>query len=336
MKKKIKVNLRRESLKGFKKLAKLIKANKRFLVTSHKNVEPDALGSELAFARFLRSKGKKVFIVNNEEIPARFKFMPGASCVRKFKDVKLKALDFEVAIILDSSDLNRIGRVRKLISDQHILINIDHHISNNQFGNLNIVRTDVSSTCELIYGIFKVWNIGVDKQMALNLYSGILTDTGSFRYSNATSTAFAAASELVNFGLDTDQIYRQVYKIGDLNQAKIIGQFLRQAETASRGEIVYLLLPDKLSKQDISVIDLGEQALNILRLISGAKVFFLLRRIGNGNSVRINLRSNCNVDVNKIARIFNGGGHKRAAGATVSGKLNSVKNAVLEEIKKNL
>ncbi|MBU2540992.1 MAG: bifunctional oligoribonuclease/PAP phosphatase NrnA [Candidatus Omnitrophica bacterium] len=314
-------------------LKNLIENSSRFLLTTHINPEPDALGSELAFARLLKMFGKQVKIINNDKVPQRFKFMPG---VNEVSVTGTSKIDFDVSVVLDCSDLGRIGKVRDFLHENKPIVNIDHHISNTRFGRLNLIDTQASSACEIIYEIFKNFELKIDKQTAMNLYCGILTDTGSFRYSNAGSKSFKIASELVSLGLDVNEIYRKVYRIDDVESAKIIGRLLQCAKTAFDGKVVYLAIPEDIYIEETLLKDLGEQALNTLRLIYGAKVFLLLRKSINNNYVRINLRSNCNVDVNKIASYFDGGGHARAASAKIEGNLSYAKKTILKEIGKRL
>lgn len=314
-------------------LKKIIQENKRFLITSHVNVEPDALGSELAFASLLKKMGKTVRIVNDEVIPSRYKFMSGSRAILCRED---QGFDFEVVVILDASDLGRIGRVRKLLGSDALIVNIDHHISNSNFGHCNIVDGHASSACEIVYEIFEYFKIRLDPKEALNLYAGILTDTGSFHYANTRSRTFEIAARLLEFNLDVNKIYRQVYRIEEISHARLMGRLLQEARTALDGEVVYLCVAKGFPASEAVVRDLSEEALSILRLIVGAKVFVLFRMLGDGKHVRINFRSNCHVDVNKVAKVFNGGGHMRAAGATVKGTLMGVRNAVFREIKRYL
>ena len=316
-----------------KLLKKIIREHKCFLISSHVNVEPDALGSELAFASLLKKLGKSVRIVNDEATPARYKFMPGSDLITCRQVANFNP---DVAVVLDASDLNRIGRVRKLIEPDTTIVNIDHHISNSNFGHCNIVDKDASSACEIVYEIFSYFKIRLGPQEALNLYAGILTDTGSFHYSNTRSRTFQIAARLLKFNLDVNKIYRQVYRIEAIFHVHLLGRLLQEAKTALDGEVIYLCVTKGLPVSEATVRDLSEEALNILRLIVGAKVFVLFRMLGDRKHVRINLRSHCHVDVNKVAKVFNGGGHMRAAGATVKGTLMSARKAVFREIKKYL
>lgn len=315
----------------FKGLKKLINDNERFVITSHVNVEPDALGSELAFAALLRKLGKDVKIINEEPVPERFRFMPGARQIIAYKN---QHVDFDVAVVLDCSDLNRAGKVRNLVHNNHKIVNIDHHISNVNFGHINIVKGGASSASELVYEIFEDFRIKINKDIAFNLYCGILTDTGSFHYSNTSAETFVTASKLIKFGLDVNEIYREVYKIDSLFHVRIIGRLLQGAKAYKQGKVVYLALSEDLRLRESIVRDLAEEALSTLRLIYKTDVFVLLRKIPASGYVRINLRSNSRVNVNRIARVFGGGGHMAAASATVKGNLNTVKRNLLKEIDK--
>ena len=162
-----------------KKIIQAIRKYKTFLISTHVNPDPDALCSELALTLCLRARGKKVFIVNHDQVPARLRIFPGSAMVKKYQE-KMR-IQYDAAIILDCGELARVGDVERLISNDKLLINIDHHITNDLFGHLNFVKPQASSTAEILYELFKEGRYTLTKNIAINLYAGILTDTGSFR-----------------------------------------------------------------------------------------------------------------------------------------------------------
>ena len=185
---------------SMKNIIQTIKANKRFLISAHVNPDPDALCSELAVAIFLRSLGKTVSIVNHQTVPKRFHFLPGVGSIKNYW--KNRKVNYDVAIIVDCGDLGRIGKVQDLIQDDKVLINIDHHITNDSFGTLNCVEPNASSTCEVLYELITQAKGKLTKNLATHLYTGIMTDTGSFRYENTTARTHAIVSELMKFKFD--------------------------------------------------------------------------------------------------------------------------------------
>ena len=191
------------------KVLSALRKHKSFLVSTHVNPDPDALGSELSMAIFLRAMGKNVHIVNEEPAPRRLAFLPQA---RRIKGcAKSRNIVCDAAIILDCGELDRIGKAQKLISTEMFVINIDHHVTNDFFGDLNLVEPKASSTAEVLYLLFKEAGHALTKDLAFNLYVGLMTDTGSFRFENTTARTHAICADLMRFGFSVTDIYRKVY-----------------------------------------------------------------------------------------------------------------------------
>ena len=177
-----------------KRIAKAIANFDRFLISSHIDLEGDALGSELALASLLRKLGKTVYIVNASRTPANYQFLPGVKSVVQSLSPQQRP---QAAFIIDCSIKQRIGAVEKLIDQRLPIINIDHHIDNNSFGRFNWIQPQASSTGEMIYQLFKLMRVKLDKADALNIYTAMLTDTGCFRHSNTTSLSHQICYELL-------------------------------------------------------------------------------------------------------------------------------------------
>ncbi len=206
------------------KILQIFKAHQRFLIATHVNPDPDALCSQLALAEYLKQLGKTVHVVGEEKVPQRFLFLPSA---RTVKAVTSKThLDYDVALVLDCGELDRIGKVAALIQKDKILINIDHHITNDFFGQVNLVASKSSSTCEIIYTLLKKAGVRLTKSMALHLYAGIMTDTGSFRYENTSPTTHAIAGELLKSGFSAYDLYRRFYESIPLNDVRHFAKIL--------------------------------------------------------------------------------------------------------------
>jgi len=317
---------------SIKKIISTIKKNKSFLVTSHINPEGDALGSEVSFFMLLKKLGKEAHIVNADLTPPEHAFLPGIANIKHLKG-RLKDLDFDCFAILDSSDLRRCGEVAKLAEGKPT-INIDHHISNEMFAGANWVDAKASSCSEMIYRLYKEMNMPIDKDVATLLYVGIMTDTGSFRYSNTTSKTHEIAADLIRYGLDVARLYKHAYGSVPFEDMKLLANILPTMKRASEGRVVWFELRRKMFKDKSIFFDINEHILNFARSIKGVEVAALFREnLKSKNEIRVNLRSQGNVDVNKIAGHFAGGGHRTASGCTVKGKLTDVKKRVLARIK---
>ncbi|MFA6216340.1 MAG: bifunctional oligoribonuclease/PAP phosphatase NrnA [Candidatus Omnitrophota bacterium] len=324
---------------GLQEVASFIKENDNFLVTSHMNVEGDALGSELAFYRLLKALGKKAVIVNEEYPPAEYAFLPDAGLIKRF-DRSARKIKFDVFVALDCSDLKRTGEVHTLNNKGKPVLNIDHHVSNLQFGAANLVDAGASSCTEIIFALYKQMRVPLDRQTALLLYVGILTDTGSFRYSNTTSRTHRITAELLEYQLDIPQIYSKLYENIPFKDMQLLSRVLPFMKLEFQGKLVWVAVKKEMLKKQISSgggFDLSEHILGFARSIKDIEVVVLFKEnLQKRNEIRVNFRSQGGVDVNAVARFFGGGGHKTASGATIPGPLDDVRRRVLRKLKSSL
>lgn len=320
---------------NLKKVVAAIRKNKRFLITTHMNVEGDALGSELALYRLLKRIGKTAVVVNGDTVPDIYNFLPSYGNIRVIgRDKKiLKGIKFDCFLIVDCSDLGRCGNVCKVNPDHKTIINIDHHISNDNFGDINWVDSKAASCSEMIYRLYKKMRIPLDRESALLLYVGLLTDTGSFRYSNTSSTTHKIAAELMRHKFNITDIYNRIYSSIPFNDIQLLLKILPQIKFRHSGKVAWFEIKRGLLTDMGMTFDLTENILTFARSIRGVEVTALFKEIPDKrNETRVNLRSQGSVDVNKIARMFGGGGHKTASGATVKGSMREVRNKVLSKI----
>lgn len=321
---------------SLKKVIACVRKNKRFLITAHTNLEGDALGSELAFYCLLKKLGKDAMIINEDDIPPGYNFLPQVKAIKKFKK-NLKNIRFDCLVVLDCSDLKRTGEVYKINIHNRPILNIDHHISNETFGDINWVKPNASSCAEMIYKLYKKLQIPLDRQTSLFLYTGILSDTGSFRYFNTTRFTHQVAAEFLRHKLNIAQIYHNIYENIPFEEMKLLTKILPNMQREAKGRIVWFQIKQNLLKNKKLSFDLSEHILSFARATKDIEVAVLFKEnLGVKNEVRVNFRSQGKVDVNKIAQFFGGGGHKTASGATVKGKIDTVRRKVLVKIKKNL
>ncbi|MDD2752514.1 MAG: bifunctional oligoribonuclease/PAP phosphatase NrnA [Candidatus Omnitrophica bacterium] len=318
---------------SLKKLVASLKRKNNFLITSHVNLEGDALGSQIGFYYLLKAMGKRCTIINDDVIPYGYEFFPEGKFIQRFKAGKTK-INFDCVAFLDCSDLKRAGEIGQIDLRGKTIINIDHHISNERFGTVNWVEPNASSASEMVYKLYKKLHIPFNKNSALALYVGMLTDTGSFHYSNTSGATHHAVGELMGYGLDVNAIYRRIYETIPFSDMKLLSIILPKIKRASAGKVVWFELERKLWKGKKIFFDLSEHILSFGRSIEGVEVVCLFKEnLGTKNEIRVNFRSHGKVDVNKIARCFGGGGHKTAAGATIKGSLLVVRNKVLSKVK---
>jgi phosphoesterase RecJ-like protein len=299
------------------------------------NPEGDALSSEIAFYRLLEAMGKRASIINQDNFPTEYDFLPGINKIKKIKK-NLPDIKFDCFVVLDCSDLSRCGRVASLNTDHKPVLNIDHHISNKSFGDINWIEPHSSSCTQMIYKLYKKLRIPFDRDIAMLLYVGILTDTGSFRYPNTSSLTHKIVSELLQYNLDIAQIYRNVYENILFKDMKLLAKILPTLGCEFSGKIAWFQIKRELLKKYEVSFDLSEYVLNFARAIKGVEVAVLFKeRLIQKNEVRVNLRSQGKIDVNKIAQFFGGGGHKTASGCTIKGRIEEVRRKVLSKIKES-
>lgn len=318
---------------SMKSIIQTIKKNERFLISTHVNPDPDALCSELALAAYLRSLGKKVSIVNHQAVPSRFHFFPGVRGIKNYW--KNRKVTYDAAIIVDCGDLSRIGKVRDLIQGDKVLINIDHHVTNDLFGDLNCVEPDASSTCEVLYELFLKSGHEMTKHSAMNLYIGIMTDTGSFRYENTTARTHAIAAALLKFKFSVPELHRRLYETITFRDFKEFTRVISHFDMHFNRKVVCVKLHKKVTSKFSGEFDLRDTIFKFLRSIKGVEVFVIFTEIGC-NKTRVNLRSSTTFDVAKLSSNFGGGGHRRASGCEVDKNILQSQKVVLKSIRKAL
>jgi len=305
----------------------------RFLISTHVNPDPDALASEIALAMYLRGKGKKVAILNEEKVPERFLFMPGVGQIRKFQPGKKNVYD--AVIIVDCGDLSRVGKVAQAVREDKPVINIDHHITNQSFGEFNLVDPKASSTCEIVYDLLRKACYPLNRDMAALLYLGIMTDTGSFRYENTTSRTHRFAAELMAFDLSVSEMYRCLYELIPFQDIRSFSRVVDGLKPLVQGQVVCLELTKATLRKFSESFDLRDKIFRYVRAIKGVEVVVILTE-KNAKNTRVNFRSHGKVDVARLAFRFNGGGHCRASGCMVEGDMSAARNKVLRAVREVL
>ena len=316
---------------ALKKIKTALSKTKSALVVCHIDPDADTIGSMLATALMLKQLKFDVEMLSIDPIPSTYNFLPQISEIKR--SISQDAM-FDVAIIVDAGDIGRIGEGISLRERAKIIINIDHHPDNTMFGDINFVE-QVSSSAELVYNLCKHLKIPISPDMAICLYTAIITDTGNFRYENTTISTFLIAAELVRRGASPNEIASKIYDTKSISSLKVLALALEKIESSPDGKIVWTAVTDEMLEQAHA---LGEELTGIvdhLRSAASAQVALLFREEKN-KEIKINLRSKEKVNVQKIAAKLGGGGHRRAAGVVLSGSLEEVKKKVLEEVQKHL
>jgi phosphoesterase RecJ-like protein len=322
--------------KLIKDIVKVFDENYSFFITGHIRPDGDTIGSELAISSWLKKKKKdiKVDVIHKDIIPENLLFLKGSRDIRVTSQVKEK---YDVGIIFECPKLSRAGNIIDLKLFKKV-INIDHHASDGQgidFGDYNLIDENVSSCAEIVWQMMECVNYKPDREEAICLYTGLVTDTGKFQQPNTSPKSLQIAADLLKRGVNPAYIYQNIYCRKSVDSLKILGLILNTLTVDE--DIAYLEITNEIyEKMDIKSWDTNG-IINYAGMIPGVKVHMLFREIGKSGSVRVNFRAyEDGVDLNDVASHFGGGGHKHAAGCELTGKLNDVKDKVLSYLKQKM
>lgn len=307
----------------------LIEANQRFLVVSHENPDCDALGSTIAMTLVLRELGKEVIMYNKDGVPEHLRFLPGCSGVADSLDHVTD--DVEVVMLLDCADISRPGKeFQNLISkNDFTLAFVDHHASNGANSEYCLIDEKASSTGVILYRMIQRIGISISPEVAECLFSTIVGDTGSFRYSNTSSETFTIAAELVDCGADPEKVSRFIYDNEPLGKVMLRTLAMNTLEVS--GKIAFLHVSSEMFEETGTEKEHTEGLVSMARSIEGIEVAVFLRQ-DSALDWKVSLRSKEYVDVARIAGRYGGGGHRRAAGCVISAPLDTVKRRLLSSI----
>ena len=308
-----------EQRQKFAEAREFIETHENILLLSHEYTDGDDLGSILALGRVMASWGKKVYLAAKGGIPDNLLFMPGQVDVRDGLPADFKE-KFDLLITVGCGTVARTG-FPELASWQKPILSIDHHHDTQMFGTINVWDEARAANCELVYLMILEWKGTIDKFIALNLLTGMFTDTGGFRHSNVTALTLEIAADLLRKGAKLDLISRFTFSQKDLPKLRAWALALEHARFDEQRKIVYTVITEEdLARAAAKEEDL-EGIAELLNTIPEAKFSMLLKQ--RGDEVKGSLRSEAHkgVDVSQIARAFGGGGHKLAAGFKFKGKI---------------
>lgn len=303
--------------KNFKEAINLIDNAHRILLTMHERMDGDDGGALLAMGAQLEKMGKQVAYAIKKGVPPNLSFLPGSN---KIAD-DISRTDYELLIMFGCSTKDRSGN-NKILNLKSLILNVDHHPDNKNFGHVNVVDHKKSSVAELVYDFFLFNNWPISKDIATCLLTGIITDTGRFMHSNTHSSTLKAAAGLLRKGAQVHKIINQTYKSKSPQILKAWGLALENSYYDEKNKIIYSVMTEKDLAEFQSLPGAAfEGFTETLNTLPEAKFAMFLRQ--DGQIIKGSLRSDIfkNIDVAKIANIFGGGGHKLAAGFSVAGKL---------------
>ncbi len=322
--------------------AQLMTQSNSIVLTTHLMPDGDGLGAEIALYHYLQRLGKKVQILNPDPMPERFQFIDKTGVVKLYTPSTQESWD--LGVIIDTNDPKRLGNFWSTFEkhSKKILI-LDHHPSNGNALALNIlyvVDEKSSSIGELLYRFFHYGHDLLDPhsasfhlspEIALGLYVSIMTDTNSFRYASTTALSHRIAADLIDYGLQPEEIYQNIYSSKSAQHLRLIGEVLANVQDTAQGKIAWVEIPAQLRKKYGAQSDDTQSIVNFLLLIKNAEILILLREEDDGK-IKVSLKSKGKIKVSATAQYFGGGGHEFAAGFSSTGTLTEIRDQLLKRI----
>jgi len=315
-----------------KQIIQQLKNSRSVLIASHVNPDGDAIGSLLAMGLAMDALNIKTTLYNESNIPAVYRFLPE---VHRIQNEISRVHPYETAIILDCSNIDRIGRATDIVTQIPMIINIDHHATNTRFGERHLIDNKACATVELVFRLLKEMEIPITTAIAESIYTGIVTDTGSFRFSNTNAPAFAICNEMVQLGVKPIHIARHLYGPYSLGRIKLLNQALESIEISNNGSLSLMTLTQKMLRDTRTQPEDADGLIHYARRIEDVKMAALIQEQANGRKqvkaekkYHVSLRSDGAIDVATIAAAFGGGGHPSAAGFTMESTLKKIKETI--------
>ncbi|GAA4701112.1 DHH family phosphoesterase [Brevibacillus fulvus] len=301
-----------------------------FLIISHVNPDGDTTGSALAAALMLEQLGKSYVIVNEGETPGKFGFLPRFHKLYNLAESPIERT-FTHVIAVDAADSKRMGDVTHLFANDVQILNIDHHPTNDEFGRFNVIRTDAAATAEIMYELMVAGKFTCNAELATCIYTGLLTDTGGFRYSNTSSFVMQIAAEMLQYGVKPGDIAEQCLEEITWEHVQILRHALQSLQLSFDNRVALLKVhASDLEETGASMEDAGG-LVNYARNMKGVEVGVSLCEPVPG-VIKVSLRSRQDIDVSQIAKSLGGGGHAKAAGCTLQSSMEEAEKIVLAKL----
>mgnify|MGYP003958033449 FL=1 len=322
----------------WQEIVDIINEGKKFIITTHLFSEGDAIGSELALKRFLCGLNKDAVIVNNEALPAVYRCFDTDRDVKflRNKDVNISLNDFDAIFIVDVADWSQLGDFADMIKASSIKkVCIDHHASNPGYADINFIDQHASSAGELIFDLINFMNGEITLEIATPLYLSIATDTGWFKFSNTSAKALKACSDLIEIGVKSEIIYEQLFQNKHMSYLKLLTLALGILRPECDGKVVWTKITKEMIKSSgVPFVD-TDVIIDLIRAVQEVEVVIIFREIGH-RKTKLSFRSKHTVDVAKLASDFGGGGHVRAAGASMNEPIDTAIGNVISGVREYL
>jgi phosphoesterase RecJ-like protein len=309
----------------------VLQSARKILITMHRGPDGDALGSALALACALRDLGREVTVYNPDDLPYNFRFLPGAAAVERTLPSEVA---FDATVVTDAGAYERLGPDVPEGDRRGVLLNLDHHITTEPFGDVNYVDPQAASVGILAYKIIKGLGAPLSREAAQCIYASILADTGCFRYSSTDPECLRIAAELVEAGVEPWEMTVRVYEQQPLARMRLLSEVLSTLEV--HGKLATITITNAMVAKTCSELDLTDGFINYARSVDGVEVAASFREPQNGGPWHVSFRSRGRVNVAAIAQRFGGGGHHNAAGCSIEGEEAAVRERIAREVEEAL
>ena len=328
------MKLKRNNDMSLSRIKEAVIGSTEIVVVSHEYPDGDSIGSSIALAKALSQMEKSVKVIINGDIPLEYRFLTGIDDIRRPDDVVVNKES--IMIFLDCADEKRAGsQIDAYRKRCRLSINIDHHLGNTNFADINHVDISASSTGEIVYDLIKLLDITIDKDIANALYITIVTDTGSFRFDNTTAKTFNMAGYLLTMGLDFSAIRINLWENKNPNSIGLLIDVLSTMKFVCNNKVAYIVATNEVMEKWKAGYGELESFINYPKSIKGIEVAILFKEI-EMNEIKVSFRAKADFDVQAIASYFGGGGHKKASGCTLNTQLNEGIKKVIEYLHERL
>jgi phosphoesterase RecJ-like protein len=310
---------------AIRQIVDTIATRQRFVIASHSRPDGDSIGSQLAMAFALRALGKEVRVVNSDVAPGPLMAFPGVAEIEIAERVDGA---FDAAIIMECGDLARTG-VAGL--DQFFVINIDHHPGNTGYGRINWFDATAAACGEMVYELIGALGVPLSVEIATHIYVAILTDTGSFHYSSISPRTFDICREALVAGVEPVLVARHVYDSNNIGRLRLFGAVLSAMQLDTTGRIAIVYLDHEMARAAGGTYEDTEGLINLPLTVKEIRAVVFFKQV-EGDEYRVSLRSKGDIDIGAVAKEFGGGGHKNAAGCTVSGGIDTLQKLFVEKM----
>jgi len=319
----------------WKQIADVINSGRKFLITTHLFMEGDAAGSEVALKHFLKGLGKEAIIVNNEALPVVYSYLDPKKEIKFLKKdgIGSDMKDFDAIFIVDVGSWKQLGDFAEMIQSSSVTtVCIDHHPTNSGLADINVIDKDASSAGELIFDLITHMHGEITKEIAEPLYLSIASDTGWFKFSNTSTKAFSACSTLLKSGIKPEITYEKVCQNRPWSYLKLTALALESVHSECDGRLAWTKITREMLKSSGVEYVETDIIIDLIRAVGKVEVVILFRELGE-KKTKIGFRSKHTTNVSKLASKFGGGGHIRAAGASLNEPIDHVVEKVLSETK---